>query len=279
MESVAWGFSTAVLWAVTTLLLSSSSRAVPARSFAFWILFAQAIAVLIPGVVIGATSHWSLAAVALIAFAALLEATGMVAYRYALSQAPVGVVAGLVAIQGAVVAVLSILNGEPLSLLLAVGLGLATAGGLVVGVPREARWMSRSSSLAVLAAALFGVGLWLTTESGLEPLVTVALFNLMSAGLVLAAPGGDPGPRLTIPPRRELTKLLVAGAAGSAGLVTFIVGAHSNSVAVTAVIATQFSVVAAVGGYFLFHERLRARQIVGLVILTLGVSIVAGATA
>jgi drug/metabolite transporter (DMT)-like permease len=58
------------------------------------------------------------------------------------------------------------------------------------------------------------------------------------------------------------------------GFVGYIVGSQS-SIAVCAVIASQYAAVAAIGGYLAFAERLNRLQVIGGVVLMAGITAVA----
>ena len=58
------------------------------------------------------------------------------------------------------------------------------------------------------------------------------------------------------------------------GLVAFVYGSR-NSVAITAVLASQYAAVAAVASYLVFDERLSRRQIGGAGLILAGVAVLA----
>jgi drug/metabolite transporter (DMT)-like permease len=58
------------------------------------------------------------------------------------------------------------------------------------------------------------------------------------------------------------------------GILCFAYGAREG-IAVTSVVSSQFAALSVVGAYFLFRERLRRRQVVGVAILAAGVAMVA----
>ena len=62
------------------------------------------------------------------------------------------------------------------------------------------------------------------------------------------------------------------------GLIAFAIGAR-HSVAVSSVMASQFAVVATVGGYVFFRERLTRTQIAAVAITAAGVALVASQSA
>jgi len=80
--------------------------------------------------------------------------------------------------------------------------------------------------------------------------------------------------RLRIP-RRAVPFVLCSGACEVAGFAVFALAAR-RSIAVSAVLASQFAAVAAVGGFVLFHERLARVQLVGVTAVVIGVGVLSG---
>jgi drug/metabolite transporter (DMT)-like permease len=56
-----------------------------------------------------------------------------------------------------------------------------------------------------------------------------------------------------------------------AGFTCFALGAR-ESIAIAAVLGSLFAALAAIGGYFLFHERMLRHQIAGIGLIVLGVA-------
>jgi drug/metabolite transporter (DMT)-like permease len=73
--------------------------------------------------------------------------------------------------------------------------------------------------------------------------------------------------------------LVAAAATNVMGFLFYVAGVDSGSVAVTVVLGAQFSLVAAVGGFLVFHERLLPRQLVAIAVLLVGITLVAGGSA
>jgi len=77
--------------------------------------------------------------------------------------------------------------------------------------------------------------------------------------------------RLTRP---ALPLVVTAGILEVLGGAVYIVAA-SESVAVAAVLASQFAAIAALGGFFLFGERPQRLQLVGVATVAVGVTLLA----
>ena len=77
--------------------------------------------------------------------------------------------------------------------------------------------------------------------------------------------------RLTRP---ALPLVVLAGILEVFGGAIYIVAA-SEGVAVAAVLSSQFAAIAAVGGFLLFGERLQRLQLVGVVVIAIGITVLA----
>jgi drug/metabolite transporter (DMT)-like permease len=192
-------------------------------------------------------------------------------------------VAPIVATEGALAAVISITLGEPLGLSTAVLL-VAIVVGVVLAAseraadsrrtgidPREARL---AVLLAVASAATFSVGLVLAGRlgaAGMPPAWVMAVSRTIGV-LLIALPLVLTGRlRLT---RRALPLVAVAGVLEVIGGAVYVVAA-SDTIAVAAVLSSQFAAIAAVGGFLLFRERLQRIQVAGVALIAVGVTVLA----
>jgi drug/metabolite transporter (DMT)-like permease len=66
--------------------------------------------------------------------------------------------------------------------------------------------------------------------------------------------------------------VVAAGICEVLGFYSYTAGAR-HGIAVAAVLASQFATIAAVGAYFLFHERLNRIQLAGVSSVILGVAL------
>jgi drug/metabolite transporter (DMT)-like permease len=130
---------------------------------------------------------------------------------------------------------------------------------------------ARYVGIAVLAALIFGLGLYSSgrASEGVPPSWVVAAGRV--AGVIL----------LTLPlaltsrlraPGRLLPLLVFAGLAEVAGVYVFAWGAR-ESIAVTAMLSSQFAVVAALVAHLL-GERISLRQWAGVAAVTSGVVVI-----
>jgi len=131
----------------------------------------------------------------------------------------------------------------------------------------------RAAALAVVSAVLFGASLYATGQIGRTlPVGWAALAPRATGALLVALPMAVRG-RLVLT-RSAAPLVLVAGVAEVVGFSCIGLGSRS-SVAVTAVLASQFAAVAVLGAVLLFGERLSWSQRIGVLAVALGTALVA----
>ena len=199
---------------------------------------------------------------------------GLVVAGFAFRVGKVGIVAPILATEGAISAVLAALRGESIAPSVAFTL-LVIVGGVIVAtiapdpepVPDERPL--RAAGLAVVGALCFGIGL---TASGhliqILPIAWLLLPARVIGVLVLAIPLLVLG-RLVIT-RRSAPLVIGMGIAEVLGFTSFAIGAQ-YLVGVTSVLASQFAPIAAIMAFFLFKERLGRLQIAGVAVIVAGV--------
>lgn len=277
MIPVIAGLVTALAWALATLVAARASRVMGAWSTTGLVVFVGLLATLPllvldqpPGPVASADLAW-------LALGGLGYTVGMVLNYAALSGGKVPVTAPIVSTEGAIAATIAVLSGEAATPLLGAMLALVAAGVFVValqpggGVDALSGSGSRYVGFAVAAALVFGVGLFASgrASEGLPASWVVAAGRIVGVAfltlpLVLTR-------RLRV--RRDLLPLVVfAGLAEVVGVYTFAWGAR-ESIAVTAVLSSQFAVIAALVSHAL-GERISPRQWLGVGAVTVGVVVI-----
>ena len=306
MIAILGGLGAAALWATATLCSARSSRMLGSRVVLAWIM--------IVGVVIGlplAVASPPPASIEPSTIGLLLLGGGCYVIALQLTYAAlrigkVSIVAPIVSTEGAVAAVISIALGDPVGL--AAGLMLiAVAAGVVlsslepdhpavpagdfgvtadalddpapVGLPArpDGGDTRRATILSIIAAVVFGVGLvaagraavlvpvaWVAISARLVGIVGVVIPLLLQRRL-----------RIT---RAALPLVLVAGTAELVGSMLSAWGSR-ESIAVTAVMGSQFAALAAVAAFVLFGERLGRIQVAGVGLIVIGVTVLAGVSA
>jgi drug/metabolite transporter (DMT)-like permease len=284
MLAIIGGGVAALAFAASNLASTRSSRLIGAVPTVGWVVLVG-----LPIAVVAAASDVSgvtAAALPWLAAAGIGNVVGLLLTYTALRVGQVGIVAPLVSAEGAIAAVISVLAGGSLSPGLGGALGLVVVGGALTaaapgsagGGPDEsgcghARTWALSVLLAVGAAIAFGISLYATARIGRSlPVAWAMLAPRVTGAALVAAP-------LALTRRLHLSRaaaptVLVSGLAEVIGFLGLGVGARSD-IAVTAVLASQFAAVAAVGAVFLFGERLRTLQRLGIVGIAVGAALVA----
>ena len=273
MLSVLCGLGAAVCWATATVSSTRSTRMLGAPVVVAWVL-AVGLALTSPVVLVGgAPAHLGDAAPWLVLSAAGAVAGFLLTYS-ALHETKISLVAPVVSAEGAVAAVVAVAAGESLStasavtlLVIAAGVALASTGH----APEEGGVHPlRGVLLASAAAVTFGISLYASGRAGDDvPAVWVAFSaRVLGTSAVLLPLALRRSLRLT---RAALPYLLLSGTCEVIGFMIYVVGAR-DSVAVTAVMASQFAAFAAIAGYLLFGERLSRLQISGVVVIVLAVT-------
>ena len=128
---------------------------------------------------------------------------------------------------------------------------------------------TRSALLVVPVAILFGITIYTTGHAGTEaPIIWVLLPARLSGTALIASP-------LLVSRKLRISlrtfPLVLAAALGEiGGLASYTFGARQQ-LAVAAVLATPYTAITAVAAFFLFGERLRRHQILGVAIVVAGV--------
>lgn len=279
MLAILGGLGAALGFATSTLCAARSSRLIGAPSVVAWMMIVGTVAILPmlvlagPVVLDGQLVLWAGAAGGGNVLGLLLE-------YHAFRFGKVGIVAPIASTEGAVAAILALLAGE----ILQPGVGV-TLGVIVVGVALAATApdgdteiagsseprLASAAALAVGAAVCFGVSLFGTAQiSAAVPVAWAVLPARLAGVLLLALP-------LALLSRLRLTRsaaplVTLAGLAEVFGFASFAIGSGSG-IAVSAVLASQFAAIAALGAYFLFGERLGRLQLAGAATVIAGVTV------
>jgi drug/metabolite transporter (DMT)-like permease len=272
------GLGAAVAWAVTILCAARASRIIDSASVLGWVMLTGFCIVVpwgllegIPDDVGAGTTAWLLLAGAGNLFGLFLSYT-------ALRTGDVGIIAPIISTEGAVAAILAVIAGEQLgagsaAVLAVIALGIALAA-TTAETPAEVtggRHPAVVPLLSFFAACSFGLSIYATARASADLPIAWAvapprLLGVLFIALPLAATA-----RLRI--TRDALPLVVGSGIGEVvGFALFVVGAR-HSVAIAAVLSSQFAAVAAVAAYFLFRERLTRLQLVGVVTIVTGVTV------
>jgi drug/metabolite transporter (DMT)-like permease len=307
------GLGAAVLWAAATLCSSRSSRMLGSRVVLGWVMVVGVIVGLPIAAVSPGPETLEPSTLALLGLAGICYVIGLQLTYTALRIGKVSIVAPIVATEGAVAALIAVALGDQIGL--AAGLTLAViATGVVLSTlepgradvpagdfdmvadaldgppadtpdPATVRTSTgerpidtrRAALLAVAAALFFGVGLVAAGKSAaLVPVAWVAL-SARLVGIVVVVIPLVVQRRLTVT-RAALPLVVIAGVGEVIGSMLSAWGSR-DSIAIAAVMGSQFAAIAAVAAYFLFGERLGRRQVTGVVLIVAGVTVLAAVTA
>jgi drug/metabolite transporter (DMT)-like permease len=284
MIAILGGLGAAVLWAGANLASSRSSRFIGASSSVAWMTLVGLLVILPFAPAAGPLPPLTPVLAFWLAASGLGSVIGLVFLYRGLRIGKVGPVLALASTEGAAAAVVAVMLGERLTIPVAVMLGVIALGIAVVALATgevaplatgEALPHPGSERQAVIwgaaAAIAFGFSIVGTAQAGLSLPVVFAIMPARVAGVAFVfVPLALTG-RLRI--SRRAAPLIVVIALGEVlGNVAYVVGAR-ESIAISAVLASQYAAVGAVAAFFLFRERLSTHQRGGVVAIALGVAI------
>jgi drug/metabolite transporter (DMT)-like permease len=265
---------TAVTWGSISVLEARVSRALGGQSALAWV-FGVGLVVILPialfrGVPDASNSAWAWAMVA-----AVCSLAGLALMFTGLQYGRVGLVTATISVQGAFAAIYAAIGGESLHPLSVVAMAVSAVGtfvlmsgdGGVAAPPRERRGIL----LALAAACFTGLSLFAASRGGSGigadwVLVCIRLSSVALVSLPLALTGRLRAPRGVVMP------MIVAGIGEVAAFAAYIESSDRIGVAVPAVIASQFALIAAAVGWIVLGERLGTRQLLGAGAVVAGVT-------
>jgi drug/metabolite transporter (DMT)-like permease len=268
------GLGAAVCWSVGTLSAAAASRRIGANRVLAWVMLVGlvvnaplALAAGIPGSLHGTRIVWFVVAGA-------ANVTGLLLAYDAMRLGKVSIVAPITATEGAIAAVLAVVDGESLHGSSAVLLGVVAVGVVLASRTAEegrAQHPLRATLLAVAAAVSFGIGLFATGHLSGELPIAWAMFPPRLVGAAVVAAPGLVRRRLGVP-LTVLPFLALSGLCEIGGFASYTAGAR-HSIAVAAVLASQFAAIAALLAFVLFRERLSRVQAAGALVVVAGVAV------
>lgn len=274
MVSILFGLGTAVCFASSSLFSSRAVRMIGPWSVAAWTMVVGLILTLpftvLAGVPenLGSTWGWMLVSGA-------GNVIGLILAAAAFRVGKVGVVAPILATEGAIAAVVAAVLGESIApivafLLMVIVLGIVVSAIAPDPEPLDHERPVLTVVLSTAGALSFGLSLFATGSISDELPISWVLLPARLIGVVaLAIPLALAG-RLLLT-RRAAPMVAAMGLLEVVGFTSFAIGAQYQ-VGVTSVMASQFAPIAAIMAYVLFREKLGRLQITGVVILVLSVT-------
>lgn len=274
MISIVFGLLTACFFASSSLLSSRSVKIIGSASSVAWAMLVGLV-ITLPFVFLSGVPANLSASIPWMVVAGLGNVIGILIAGFALRVGKVGVVAPILACEGAISAVIAAILGESIAPIIAFLL-LVIVGGIVLSAvapdpePLAHERPVVAVLLATAAAACFGLSLFAAGNLSDELPISWVLLPARLAGVLLILLPLLLTRRLQI--TRSTAPLVVAmGFTEVIGFICFAIGAQYQ-VAVTSVLASQFAPIAAIAAYFLFKEKLGRMQILGVVVLVIGVA-------
>jgi drug/metabolite transporter (DMT)-like permease len=277
VTAILGGLGAAAVFATATLCSSRSTRMIGPSSVLAWVMLIGLVIVVPWAAVEGVPDGLDAPSLGWLAVAGVGNVLGLLLAYSALRIGKVAVVAPIVATQGAIAAVISILAGESIELGVGVTLVVIAFGIVLAAAARESRDKEPEAPAHVVAlyavggAASFGVTLYATARASADLPVVWALVPARLAGVLAVALPLILASRLALT-RRAVPLVLASGVAEIVGFGLFAVGSR-DSIAVAAVLASQFAAIAGIAAFLLFRERLTRVQLVGVTIIVGGVTV------
>ncbi|MBX3029571.1 MAG: DMT family transporter [Chloroflexi bacterium] len=278
MTAIIAGVATALIWTVATLASARASRAIgPPSALAAVALIGFVVAM--PLFLMGPPGPSDPSeALPWLLVAGGGNFVGLLLNYTAMTRGKVSIVAPITSTEGAIAASIAILAGEPVTAALITAMSVVVVGVVLTAWgPEGDEGSTRKGGPAFLAmamgsAVLFGVSLYSVGHvSSLVPGTWIVAAGRIVGVLCLTLPLLLLGRfRMT---REALPFVMVCGVAEVAGFLVVAWGTQ-DSIAVTAVLSSQFAVLVPLVSMTLFKERLLRHQFLGAVLTGLGVGAV-----
>jgi drug/metabolite transporter (DMT)-like permease len=265
---------TAVTWGSISVLEARVSRALGGQSALAWI-FGVGLVVILPIALFRGFPDASAGAWAWAMLAAVCSLAGLALMFTGLQYGRVGLVTATISVQGAFASIYAAIGGESLHPLSVLAIAVSALGTFVLmsgDGGRQAPPRERRGILLALAGACFtGLSLYAASRGGSGVgadwvLVCVRLSSVALVSIPLAVAG-----RL-VSPRGVIVPMIIAGIGEVAAFAAYIEASDRIGVAVPAVIASQFALIAATVGWIVLGERLGRRQLAGAGAIIAGVT-------
>lgn len=276
MLAILGGLGAAAFFATATLCSSRSSRLIPPGSVLTWVML-TGLLVTVPALAFVDRPHdVTSGEFAWLAVSGAGNVVGLLFAYSALRIGKVALIAPILSTEGALAALISVLDGESLQTASALLLGfIATGVALAAAAPDPDRGVVDGPGLrpvifASLGALAFGASLFATGHaSATLPVPWVLLPARLIGVFAIALP-------LVLTRQLRLTRdavplVLVGGVCEVLGFASFALGSR-HGLAVAAVLASQFAALAGLAAYLLFRERLSRLQLSGVTIVAVGVA-------
>ena len=272
MLTVLSGLLTSLSYATSDMLSQNVARATRPLTQMAWVLV-TGVAIVLPVALVlrGLPDDGEWRGAGLAALAGAIYVFALFCLFQGLQAGDLGLISALTSLQGAYVAVVVIVLGEPVTPLLVGALVLCALGALLASFEGRAR-STRGAPWALAAGLLFAGVMLCYAYGDIDWLSQVAISR--SVSLIIALPlalltGG------AAMPARLRPRAVGAGVLELGGLVLLTITFALGPAAVAGVTTTQFGTFAVMLGLIVLHERPKPNQWVGIVATIVGVSLLA----
>jgi drug/metabolite transporter (DMT)-like permease len=276
------GLGAAMSWAVATLASSRSSRMIGPISVLGWVMAIGLVVAIVPALVATPIPLGVPDLVGLFALG-LAHNIGLLLVYRALTIGRVSIVAPITATEGALAAVISVVLGETLSLPITIVLAAIAAGVVLAAAERtrgddedpargDPEHTRKAALYAIAAAFTFSIGLVLGGRlgaAGMPPAWIIVASRTVGVAIIVVPLLATRRFRISRP---ALPLVVTSGILEAVGSAVYVIAA-SHGVAVAAVLSSQFAAIAAIGAFVLFGERLQRHQVVGVVVVAIGITV------
>jgi drug/metabolite transporter (DMT)-like permease len=273
MVAIIFGLLTATFFATSSLCNARASRHMGSWAVVGWAMLIGLL-LTIPLVVIGGIPSMDAATIAWLAISGLGNVGGLILTSFAYRMGKVGVISPIIATEGAIAAIISAAFGAPIAPLVILTLTVIVIGVIMAGVAPDPAPLAHARPvlaviLAIACAFAFGLSLFATGHlSGGLPVGMLLIPARLIGVIVLAAP-------LTATRRFQLSRkaaplVIGMGIAEVVGFICYTIAAASD-IAIASVLVSQFAPIATLAAFFLFKERLGRLQILGFIVIIVGV--------
>jgi drug/metabolite transporter (DMT)-like permease len=258
------GLLTALSFATSDMLSQRVTRETRPLQQMLWV-FATGAIIIVPValVVEGLPDAGEWRGVGLAALAGVTYFTHLFCLLNGLRVGDLGLVCALTSLQGAYVAIVVVLLGEPVTPLLAFALCLCAVGAVLTSFEGKAK--STKGALWAIAAGITGAAgmlCFVYSDAGWLSQAAISRTVALLTGSVMV-------------PKAFRGRAVAAGALELSGIVFLSLAFTLGLPAVGGVTATQYGTFAVILGFVLLHERPRRHQWVGIVCTIGGVSLLA----
>lgn len=284
MLAILGGLGAALCWATASMASARAARRIGPWSTLAWAMLIGLVLTAPLMLIGGGSVHLGPRELALLAASGTSNVVGLLLAYAAVQRGQVALVAPIISTEGAIGASIAVAAGEPLAAGAAVVLAAIVLGIVLTSVerrapsllsaPGERPALGRSRTavlLAVGAAALFGVNLYVSGRIGTELSLAWAILPARVAGTVAVALPLLLRRRLRMT-REALPFVVVIAVVEVLGVASYAFGAR-DGIAVASVVSSQFGAIAAIASVGLFGERLDRLQSAGVVLIVAGVGV------